>query len=134
MAADLRVLLGKLIRRLRAETTSNDLTWPQKVVLTHLERDGAATVSALARAEAVRPQSMSATVAGLEAAGLVHGAPDPNDRRQILFSMTPACVQMLKVGRAAREDWLMRAVHSRLTPDEQQVLPDAIRLLAKLVD
>jgi DNA-binding MarR family transcriptional regulator len=133
-AADLRVLLGRLTRRLRVETAPNDLTWPQKVVLIHLERDGPATVSALARTEAVRPQSMSATVAGLEAAGLVRGAPDPGDRRQILFSLTPACVEMIEVGRAAREDWLMRAIHARLTPDERQALPDAIRLLARLVD
>ena len=63
MASELRVLLGKLNRRLRTEGASSDLAWPQKMVLAHLEKGGPATVSALARMEGVRPQSMSATVA-----------------------------------------------------------------------
>ncbi len=134
MASELRVLLGKLNRRLRTEAASSDLVWPQKMVLAHLEKGGPATVSALARMEGVRPQSMSATVAGLEAAGLVRGAPDPADGRQTLMSLSPACVEMLRVGRAAREDWLFRALRSKLSADETEQLARALPLIARLVE
>ena len=127
------MVLGRLLRRLREGGTS-DLTWSQKTVLSQIERDGPATVSTLARLEGVRPQSMGATVAVLDAAGLVQGAPDPRDGRQTLLSLTPACLEMLRVGRAAREDWLLRALRSRLTQDEQEELGRAVRLIACLVE
>ena len=134
MATDLRVVLGKLTRRLRGRSAVGDLTSSQKSALSHLERTGPATVSTLARIERVRPQSMGATVAALQAAGLVEGAPDPQDGRQTLMSLTPACVEIVRAGRAAREDWLLQAIHAHLTPAEQQELAHAIRLLARLVD
>ena len=91
LALELRTSLGKLKRKLRAQTGHGDLTSSQVSVLLRLEKDGPATVSNLARAEAMRPQSMSAVIAPLEAAGLVSGTPDPNDGRQILFSLTKMC-------------------------------------------
>lgn len=133
MAGDLRVVLGKLSRRLRGRSAVGDLTGPQKSALLHLEREGAATVSMLARIEGVRPQSMGATVSALEAAGLIHGKPDPGDGRQTLMSLTPACLDMVRAGRAARQDWLLHAMRSHLSLDEQQELARAVRLLARLV-
>src|SRR5580658_1994294 len=76
LAAELHIVLGALKRRLREHGDVADLTSAQKSVLLRLERDGPATGSALARAEAMRPQSMGAIVAALEAAGYVAGAPD----------------------------------------------------------
>ncbi|WP_158811008.1 MarR family winged helix-turn-helix transcriptional regulator, partial [Beijerinckia sp. L45] len=96
LAGDLRVALGAVIRRLRDQANPGDLTWSQKSVLSRIEREGPATISALARAEGVRPQSMGATVSGLETAGWLHGAPDPNDGRQTVLSLTPACVDMIR--------------------------------------
>lgn len=134
LAGDLRVVLGKLTRRLRGRSTVGDLTSSQKAALSHLEREGSATVSTLARIEGVRSQSMGATVSSLEAAGLVQSAPDPQDGRQTLMSLTPACVAIVRAGRAEREDWLLQAIRSHLNADEQQELARAVRLLARLVD
>src|ERR1700712_4930764 len=88
LAAEFRIVLGALNRRLREQADERDLTSTQKSVLLRLERDGPATGSALARAEAMRPQSMGAIIAALEAAGYVAGAPDPSDRRQTIVSLT----------------------------------------------
>ena len=77
LAAELRMLVAKLNRRLREQSHAGDLTGSQKTVLLHLEREGSATVTTLARTVGVRPQSMGATVAALQGAGLVSGAPDP---------------------------------------------------------
>ncbi|KIZ42226.1 MULTISPECIES: MarR family transcriptional regulator [Rhodopseudomonas] len=133
LAGELRVVIGKLKRRLRQQADIGDLTWSQISVLGHLEREGPMTVTTLARAEGVRPQSMGATVAALEAAGLVSGAPDPGDGRQTLLSLTAACRERIKAGRAAREDWLLHAIQTHLAPDEQAQLAAALGLLKRLV-
>src|ERR1700730_5716483 len=129
LAAELRVLIGKLKRRLREEAHSGDLTLSQTSVLSRLEREGPATVTTLARAEGVRPQSMGATVSALEVAGFVSGAPDPADGRQTILSLTTACRQWIKASRAAREDWLFRAIRTTLTPGEQEQLAATVELL-----
>jgi DNA-binding MarR family transcriptional regulator len=134
LAAQIRVLTGKLKRRLREQAHLGDLTWSQAAALSRLERDGPATVSTLARAEGVRPQSMGATVSALEAAGLLAGAPDPADGRQTILSLTAACRERIEAGRAAREDWLFRAIQTKLAPDEQEQLASAVELLERLVE
>src|ERR1700743_1001905 len=110
LAGDLRIALGKLKRRLREQAHPNDFTDAQKSVLLRLDRDGPATVSALARVESVRPQSMRVTVAALEAMGAVGGRPDPTDGRQTLIDLTPGFQKALNANRAAKDDWLLRAV------------------------
>jgi len=86
LAAELHIVLGALKRRLREHGDVADLTSAQKSVLLRLERDGPATGSALARAEAMRPQSMGAIIAVLESAGYVTGKPDPSDGRHHHFA------------------------------------------------
>jgi DNA-binding MarR family transcriptional regulator len=134
VAKELRVLAGKLARRLREQAPPCDMTWSQLEVLGHLERDGPATVSRLARAEGIRVQSMGATVATLETAGLISGTPHPTDRRQVILSLTDAGRDLIKQNRAAREDWLSRAMETRLTPAERDLLASAVDVLARLTD
>lgn len=134
LAAELRVLVGQLRRRIREHVGSAELTPSQISVLLRLERDGPSTVSALARAESVRPQSMRTTVAALEAAGHVEGCADPMDGRQTIISMTAACRQWITETRLARQDWLAARIGSRLTQDEVEVLAEAMHLFQRLVD
>jgi DNA-binding MarR family transcriptional regulator len=134
LAVELRVLIGKLKRRLRDQNQIGDLTWSQVAVLSHMDRDGPATVTTLARAEGMRPQSMGANIVALEAAGLVQGAPDPKDGRQTLWSLTPGCREWIDAGRAAREDWLFRAIQTTLAPPQQEELASALELLKRLVE
>jgi DNA-binding MarR family transcriptional regulator len=103
-------------------------------VLGYLDREGPSTVTTLARAEGVRPQSMGATVAALEEAGLVSGTPHPADGRQIMLSLTAAAREWIKASRAAREDWLSRAIRAHLSPTEQEELAKAAALLRRIVD
>ena len=134
VAGELRVLIGKLGRRLREETNPGNLSWSQISVIGWLDRDGPATVTALARAEGVQPQSMGATVSALEAAGLVSRAADPNDGRQTVLSLTDSARAMIKANRAAREDWLFRAIQTRFATREQQQLAAGVALLKRLLD
>ncbi len=134
LATEIHAISGKLKRRLREQASAGDLTQSQLAVLGHLDRNGPTTVTALARLEGVRSQSMGATVAALEAAGMVKGSPDPNDGRQTILSLTPACVALIKNGRAARTDWLLKTIETKLSAQEQQQLAAAIKLLNRIVD
>jgi DNA-binding MarR family transcriptional regulator len=134
LAVDLHTVASKLKRRLREQTSAGDLTLSQIAVLSHLHNSGATTVTNLARAAGVRPQSMGATVAALEAAGLVKGAADPADGRQTILSLTPACLKLIKDGRAAGQDWLARAIETKFAASEQKDLAKAIALLKRLVE
>jgi DNA-binding MarR family transcriptional regulator len=133
LAQELRGFARKLKRRLREQADVGDLPPSQTAVIVRLEEDGPTTTSGLARAEGMRPQSMGAVVAALEAAGLVVGAPDPADGRQTLLSLTDNCRQWLLQGRAARQDRLSRTIGARLSPDEQDQLAAAMPLLQRLV-
>jgi DNA-binding MarR family transcriptional regulator len=134
LAAELRVLFGRLKRRLREQADAGDLTPSQVSALLRLEKDGPATVSSLARTEGMRPQSMGTAIAALEAAGFVSGAPDPNDGRQTMLSLTDTCRKWIGEGRAARQDWLARTIAARLSVQEQENLAATIELLKRLID
>ena len=133
LAVELHELVGKLRRRLREQSDAGDLPPSQVAVLRRLEREGPITVSALARVAGVRSQSMGATVAALQAAGLVSGTPDPADGRQTLLSLTPACRKWIRQNRAAKQDWLLRAIDGELSAREQQDLARALALLNRVV-
>jgi DNA-binding MarR family transcriptional regulator len=133
-AVELRVQMVRLKRRLREQASSDDFTGSQIAVVKRLESDGPATTTSLARAEGMRPQSMGANVAVLEAAGLVGGVPDPADGRQTLWSLTSHCRDWIKAGRAAREDWLSRAIQATLSPAERDQLARAVDLLRRIAD
>jgi len=128
-AGELRIVLGQLVRRLRAE---NSFSISQGAVLARLDRGGPQTTSALAVAERVRPQSMAHTVAELQAAGLVGRRPDPLDGRRILIELTERGHDTLVVDRQRREGWLARAIETELTAEEQDVLMRAVPLLRRL--
>jgi DNA-binding MarR family transcriptional regulator len=134
LAAEIRTVSGQLKRRLREHGGRHDLTPSQVSVLLRLEKDDAATVSSLARAEGMRPQSMSAIVTSLQEAGLVSGAPDPGDGRQTLMSLAPKCLKSLQDGRAARQDWLATTISQKLSAQEQEKLQGALELLTRLVE
>src|SRR5262245_51210293 len=83
-ARDLIVLFRRLRGRIR-QLTAGDLTPSQASVLARLNRDGASSTTVLARAEGVRPQSMTATLSSLDERGLIERHPDPEDgRRQVI--------------------------------------------------
>lgn len=133
-AARLRVLTGQLTRRLRAASEGTDVTLSQASALSRLDREGPATTVTLARAERVRPQSMGATLAALEEAGLVERSPHPSDRRQAIMSLTEQGRLRLAEVRREREGWIASALAERLDEREQAVVVEALGLLARLAE
>jgi DNA-binding MarR family transcriptional regulator len=130
LASELRVVLGQLIRRLRAE---HRFPISHGSVLGRLDREGPQSVSALAVSERVRPQSMAQTVGDLEGDGLVERNPDPSDGRRALVSLTPQGEETLEADRRNREGWLVRAIEE-LPAEDQETVGRAIVLLRHLAD
>jgi DNA-binding MarR family transcriptional regulator len=134
LASELRAIFRKLKQRVREQGGDKDLTPSQASILLRLEQDGAATVSSLARAEGMRPQSMSAIVTPLLESGLVRGVPDPGDGRQTLMSLSPKYRKWVEDRRAASQDWITTTISQKLSIQEQKQLQAALQLLARLVE
>jgi DNA-binding MarR family transcriptional regulator len=126
LAADLRIALGQIMRRLRAE---HGFPLAQGSVLGSLDRLGPQSISDLAVGARVRPPSMAQTVHELEAAALVERRPDPDDRRRAFVSLTPAGVERLRADRAHREGWLARVIADELSAQERALLRDVAPVL-----
>jgi DNA-binding MarR family transcriptional regulator len=133
-AAALRSATARLSRRLRAEAGQSEYTGSQIAVIRRLLESGPATTSELARAEGMRPQSMSATIAALEAADIVGRRPDPDDGRATQVFVTAEAERSILDGRTAKQEWLARTMAERLTPVEQRTLADAVALLDRLLE
>jgi DNA-binding MarR family transcriptional regulator len=134
LAEALRGIIGNLKRRMRAQSHAGELSWSQLSMLSRLERDGPATVTAVARVEGVRPQSMGATIRDFEAAGYVTGTPDPDDGRQTLWSVTLVARDLVETARAARQDWLHTTLEKNFSQSERDELTRAVKLLERIVE
>jgi DNA-binding MarR family transcriptional regulator len=117
------------MRQVRPE---GELTLPETSALARLDRGGPATPGALAKQEQISPQSMGATLAALEARGLVARRADPGDGRRAVMSLTAAGRQVLQDKRAARTQQLARALSAGFTPAELGQLMAAAQLLERL--
>ncbi|WP_063551868.1 MarR family winged helix-turn-helix transcriptional regulator [Burkholderia territorii] len=131
VAAELILAVGQLIRRLRSEIESEGLGMSQTSALARLERQGPMTTADLARAEAMKPQSMKAILASLEEDGLVERKPHPTDGRQILFLLTAAGLAARRKRDTAKHKWLSAAI-DKLDPEDVRALAAAIPLIRRI--
>jgi DNA-binding MarR family transcriptional regulator len=128
-ANDLVVVFSRLRRRLREVAEIQDLTPSQTSVLSRLGKDGAASASALAAVERIRPQSMAATLAALDRHGLIERHQDPEDGRKQLVTLTAAGHERVTGDRQARREWLVHALQEHLTGEQREVVIDAMALV-----
>jgi DNA-binding MarR family transcriptional regulator len=133
-AAELRVLIATLRRRLAEQASPGDFTPSQAAVLSRLLSDGPATLTALARAEGMRPQSMSAIISVLQSAAFVAGTPDPDDGRQTILTLTEHAREAVEAARVIKNDWLFRSIKGKLSAAELAQLTTGIRLLQRLIE
>jgi DNA-binding MarR family transcriptional regulator len=131
VSEELRLVLGRLVRRLRAENT---IPLRHATVLSRLEREGPLGTSDLAQRERMRPQSMAETIKELETDGLVLRHPDPTDGRRMLIALTTTGRELILRERARHEEWLATAIARELTARERETLARATELLRRLAD
>ncbi len=121
-----------LVRRVRQSPVEGELSMPERSAMSRLARNGPATSAALARLEQISPQSMGATLARLEARGVVQRGADPSDGRRVVLSLTAAGVSLLRTKRSARSAQLARALADGFSEAELVQLAAAAPLLERL--
>ena len=112
LAHELRETVGRLVRRLRAEPGP---PVAQLAVLGRLDREGPASISDLAAAERMRPQSMAQTVRELEdGRASSRAARTRTTARRSFVELTPGrAARRCDATRARREDWLTQTLDAR---------------------
>jgi DNA-binding MarR family transcriptional regulator len=130
----IRSSVVRLSRRLRAERPADALAPTKVSVLAQLWRGGRMSAGDLADLERIQPQSLTRTLAALEADGLILRRPDELDRRQAVIGITEKGLAALSEDMQARERWLAKAMDIHLSPDERRLLADAAELMDRLAD
>lgn len=133
VAGALHASIGLLRWRLR-QMRVEGLSLPERSAMARLDRGGPATPSALARREQISPQGMGATLATLEARGLVERRPDPGDGRRVVMSLTDAGRRALQDKRNATAERLAKALGADFTSEELEQLSVAAPLIQRLAE
>jgi DNA-binding MarR family transcriptional regulator len=121
-----------LLRQLRKEDEASGLSAPRLSALSVVVFGGPVTLGQLARAEQVRPPTMTKIVTGLENDGLVERKADSSDGRLTRIVATPKGQRILVEGRARRVKSLTRAVE-QLNEAELARLDRGIQVFRKLI-
>jgi DNA-binding MarR family transcriptional regulator len=124
----------RLARRLRLERSDPREPGAELSILGQLNRWGPMTPGALATAERVQPQTLTRTLASLEAKGYVDRRPDTADRRRSLLSIAPAGYDALVNDMRQRDRWCALAMAEHLTPTERGLLRLAAEVMERLAD
>jgi DNA-binding MarR family transcriptional regulator len=131
LAGELRLACMRISRRVRFESTH--LVAPHQFsALCRLE-EAPRTPGELAEIEKVSAPSMTRTVAALVERGLVERTADPEDRRQVILSLTPDARTLLKDIRRKRDAWMSVRV-GHLAPEEQEILQQAAAILTRVAN
>ena len=125
--------VGLLIRRVRSEAASQELSWTEVAVMKRLEKGGSATSADLARAEGMKPQSMGTIVAETEKIGIVQRKPHPSDGRQLIVELTAQGAALRKSAKDAKRTWLVKAI-ANLNERDRKTLFAAGEIMKRLVE
>lgn len=135
LAAQLRPLLARLIRKLRKLTPANEqLSQSERSVLVLLDQHKQLLSAELAVMEKMTPQSMGQLLQHLAALDLITRTPSDSDKRKIHISLSAAGKERIQKVRRERDEWLSKAIASVCTKEEQAILQAALAPLAKLVE
>lgn len=120
-----------LLRTLRRVDDETGLTAPRLSVLSVLVFAGPRTLGQLARAEQVKPPTMTRLIAALEEDGFVKRAPDKKDGRVTIISATKKGEALMWLGRSRRVASLAARLDG-LSSHQRAELHDAARLIEQV--
>jgi DNA-binding MarR family transcriptional regulator len=134
-AARLRMAIVRTARRLRQEAAgaAGELTPTSATALATVERHGPLTPSELAEIERVKRPTATRTLGVLAGAGLVERAPDPEDGRSALVSITAAGRDRLRRLRGRKNAYLARRMRD-LPPADLAALDRASEILERILE
>ena len=121
-----------LLRTLRRVDDETGLTAPRLSVLSVLVFAGPRTLGQLARAEQVRPPTMTRLIAALEDDGFVKRITDSSDGRVTIISATKKGEAQMWLGRSRRVESLAARL-DKLTKKELRELGHAAAMIERVV-
>ena len=108
---------------------AHELTPTQFAALARLRELGGTTQNQLGRLTAMDPATIQGVVRRLVARGLVERRPDPDDRRVMVLSLTPAGARLARDAVARARD-ITRATLEPLAPGERALFVELLRKLS----
>lgn len=120
-----------LLRQLRREDDATGITSPRLSALSVVVFGGPLTLGQLAKAEQVKPPTMTRIVTGLEEDGFVTRRDDATDGRLTQIHATPKGRRIMAAGRARRVSTLFAAVQA-LDLQGRRDLESGIRVIQSL--
>jgi DNA-binding MarR family transcriptional regulator len=132
LAHRLRPAIARLARRMRQQAAA-ELSPTQGAALVTIDCHGPLTPSELAAREKIQRPTATRVLARLGEAGLVERAPDPDDRRSSLVSITAAGHELLATVRDRKDLYLARRL-DRLSPEDLAALDRAAGILERMLE
>ncbi len=120
-----------LLRLLRREDDASGLSAARLSALSVVVFGGPVTIGRLARAEQVRPPTMTRLVMGMEVEGLLVRSSDPEDGRVVWIRATRKGTRILREGRERRVAALARELE-RLSVADLSLLARAAELMDRV--
>lgn len=121
-----------LLRQVRVQDAATGLAPARLSALSVLVFGGAMSLNELAKAEQVRPPTMSRIVDALESAGLIRRTVNQQDRRAVVLEATEKGIAILWQGRKRRVKFLAKHL-SRLSEQERKQIDEAIKAIQKIM-
>jgi DNA-binding MarR family transcriptional regulator len=117
-----------LLRQVRVQDVASGLAPARLSALSVLVFGGPMSLNDLARAEQVRPPTMSRIVDALESANLIRRTVNQQDRRAVVLEATEKGAAILWQGRKRRVKFLAKYL-SRLSEQERMQVDGAIKAI-----
>lgn len=132
LGVDLLAVVARL-NRLASQSSRPPLPWAQARLLSTIEDKGEARISELACLDHCSQPTMTTQVRRLEDAGLVSRTVDPDDARAVRIRITEEGRKTLAQVREDRAEAIDPRL-ARLTPEDRQILADAVDVLRRLIE
>ncbi len=132
VATDLHSVAIHLLRRLRTEDQALGIGPAQLSALSVVVFGGPISLTELAKAEQVRPPTMSRIVDALVKDGLVKREVNRTNRRAVIISATDKGVRVMREGRTRRVKQLVELLKP-LNPSQVESLEKASETLSKIL-
>ena len=135
LASELRTVTTRLVKKLRKKSTTGEgLSLTERSTIGLLDQYKQLLPNELAAMEKITTQSMSQILNHLFELGLIIRTPSETDKRKVIISLSEMGKSTLYKVRHERDEWLSDAIADALTPEEHDVLLQALKPLTKLVD
>ena len=135
IAENLRRVISRLLKILKNQTKNDELlSLTERYTLGSIYQYSEILPSELAVMEKVTAQSMSQIINKLLEHGFIKKTPSKTDKRKVIITITATGKKIVEKRRSEKQEWLAQSIFEKTTQKEKEVLVNAIKVLAKLID